>query len=69
MRLHLKTAIWAARKTQRRIAADARISENRLSEIVCGWVTPTDDEKARIANVVGGDPETLFRENAEPAVA
>jgi transcriptional regulator with XRE-family HTH domain len=69
MRLHLKTAIWATGKSQRRIAADTCISENRLSEIVCGWVGPSEDEKQRIADALGRDVRELFSECSEPAVA
>lgn len=60
-RLQLKIAIVAAGKSQRRVAADSGITENRLSEIVCGWAAPTSDEERRIATAVGGSVDTLFR--------
>ena len=69
MRLHLKTAIWATGKTQRRVAADSCMSENRLSEIICGWVTPSGDEKLRLARTLDRDPKTLFNEDKNTAVA
>lgn len=59
-RLQLKFAILAAGKTQRRVAADSGITENRFSEIVCGWIDPTADERTRIAAVLNASPERLF---------
>jgi hypothetical protein len=49
VRLNLKTAILRAGTSQRRAAVCCGIPENRFSEIVCGWVEPKPDEKARIA--------------------
>jgi transcriptional regulator with XRE-family HTH domain len=60
MRLRLKTAIWASRKTQRRLAVDLNMSENRMSEIVCGWVTPTPEEQKRIADALNESEDVLF---------
>jgi len=67
VRLRLKLAILAAGKTQRQIAAESlHISENRLSEIVRGWVTPDADEKAMLAQVLGQPIEVLFDEPLVP---
>lgn len=60
VRISLKVAIWEAGKSQRRVAAEARIPENRLSEIVCGWVTPTTDEQQKIASALGKTVDALF---------
>jgi hypothetical protein len=51
------------------VAADSRIPENRMSEIVCGWASPTADEKQRIANALGRDVDGLFPETSAAAVA
>ena len=70
MRMRLKLAIVAARKTQRQIAAETqRLTENRLSEIVCGWREPRDDEKAAIARVLDQPIELLFEESPVKADA
>ena len=69
MRVHLKTAIWATGKTQRRVAAENQFSENRLSEIVCGWATPTADERQCLASALGRPENELFEEEAVSAVA
>lgn len=72
MRLGLKLAIVAAGKTQRQIASETKLlSENRLSEIVCGWAAPRDDEKEALARVLNQPVSPLFDEpsctkNAEP---
>ena len=58
--MRLKIAIVAARTTQRRVAADSGITENRFSEIVCGWISPSDEEKRRIAAALGSQQEALF---------
>ena len=44
--MKLKLAIVAARKSQRQIAAEVRLTENRFSEIVCGWIEPSADSPA-----------------------
>jgi hypothetical protein len=59
--MRLKLAIVAAGKSQRQVAAETqRVTENRLSEIVNGWIEPRDDEKAAIARVLGQPIELLF---------
>lgn len=63
MRLHLKTAIWATGKTQRRVAADIGMPENRLSEIVCGWATPTPAEQRKLAELLGRPVRMLFADD------
>ena len=61
MRMRLKLAIVATGKTQRQIAAETHcLTENRLSEIVCGWIEPREDEKAALASVLGQDVDLLF---------
>jgi transcriptional regulator with XRE-family HTH domain len=65
MRLGLKFAIVVAGKTQRQVAAETRLSENRLSEIVCGWANPRQDEKEALARALNQSAATLF-DNSRP---
>jgi hypothetical protein len=59
--LKLKLAILAAGKTQREVAAQTQLlSENRLSEIVCGWTQPREEEKAALARVLKEELAQLF---------
>ena len=67
MRLALKIAILASGKTQRRVAADAGLSENRLSEIVRGWADPRDVERLALAGVLGQPASALFDEPPQTA--
>ena len=60
MRLNLKMAIHRADTTQRRLAWDTNIPENRLSQIVQGWVQPRPDEAEAIAQALGTPVEALF---------
>jgi hypothetical protein len=61
-RLKLKLAIVATGKSQREVAAETRgvLTEDRLSQIVCGWIRPRDDEKAALASVLNVPIGTLF---------
>jgi transcriptional regulator with XRE-family HTH domain len=61
MRLNLKLAIYQAGTTQRRLARDTQIAENRLSQIVQAWVYPRPDEAEAIAKALRASPETLFK--------
>jgi plasmid maintenance system antidote protein VapI len=61
LRVHLKTAFVPAGKTQRLVAAEIGMPENRLSEIVCGWLTPTPEEQQKIAAALGQSVEALFK--------
>jgi transcriptional regulator with XRE-family HTH domain len=62
----LKLAIVAAGITQRQLAAKTTvITENRLSEIICGWIEPREEEKAAIARVLDQPIELLFGGNAQ----
>jgi transcriptional regulator with XRE-family HTH domain len=61
MRIGLKVAIVRAQKSQREIAAAAGIAENRLSQFIRGWKTPTQEEAIRIATVLGSAAPDLFR--------
>jgi hypothetical protein len=61
--MKLKLALVASGKCQRRIAAETqRVTENRLSEIVNGWIEPRDDEKGAIARVLDQPIDLLFDE-------
>lgn len=56
MRLGLKVAILKTGKTQRQVALDARMTEGRLSELVCGKSWPTSSERSALKAVLGADP-------------
>lgn len=63
MQMKLKLAIVGTGKSQRQVAAETeRLTENRLSEIVCGWIEPRADEKEALARVLGQPIELLFEE-------
>jgi len=62
MRIGLKTAILAAGKSQRKVASESGMSENRLSEIVCGWTDPRDPEREALMRVLGCPP-IVFEKN------
>ena len=61
MRLGLKLKIIATGKPQRQIAADTKIPENRLSEIVRGWIDPRDEEREALIRVLGCSPDVFDR--------
>jgi transcriptional regulator with XRE-family HTH domain len=61
----LKIAILAVGKTQRQVAAEGHLSENRLSEIVCGWKPPNVDEMAALARVLKQPVAVLFGDEAK----
>jgi transcriptional regulator with XRE-family HTH domain len=56
----LKTAIVAARLTQRAVARRARIGETRFTRIVSGEYEPTEKERARLAKILGRSESDLF---------
>lgn len=61
--MKLKLAIVASQKSQRQIAAETgQLTENRLSEIVCGWIAPRADEKVALARVLNQPVDVLFEE-------
>lgn len=64
----LKLAIVASGRTQRDIAALARLGEVRLSAIITGRIVPSAAEKRAIARALRRPLEDLFVE-AAPAVA
>jgi transcriptional regulator with XRE-family HTH domain len=60
MREALKIAIVRSGRTQRQIARECGIAENRLSAIVRGWFAPRPDEQERIAQALNGTVAELF---------
>ena len=60
MRWKLKAAIAEAGRTQRALARELEMSEDRLSEIVAGAVAPRDDERRQLAQALGKRPSHLF---------
>lgn len=58
----LKTEILRQGITQYWVASQIEMIPSRLSEIVCGWRTPSEDEKERIASVLGKSVSELFSE-------
>jgi transcriptional regulator with XRE-family HTH domain len=70
VRWNLKFAIVTSGKTQRQLAADGHIPENRLSSIVNGWATPRNEECQRIAELLGRPVDDLFDSSTgSPAAA
>ena len=60
MRLALKVAILAQGISQRQVAAQCGIHENRFSKFVCGWTDPREDERQAIAAALGRSVDELF---------
>lgn len=52
MRVALKARIFASGNSQRQVSALCNISENRLSEIVRGWASPTAREQDALMRVL-----------------
>ena len=69
MRLLLKTAILAAGKTQRLIANEAGIPENRLSRIVRGWVEPREAERLVLQTLLHIGPVRADASASDPLPA
>jgi len=66
MRRRLKTAIVESGRTQRALARELGLTEDRLSEIVAGAVNPRDEERRRLAQALGKRPGHLFDDAAAP---
>jgi transcriptional regulator with XRE-family HTH domain len=64
VRAGLKAAIVARGLSQRQLSRLANITENRISEIVNGWVEPTKDERGRLAGLLQQSPDALFDPHA-----
>ena len=62
MRVALKSFIYASGKSQRQIAVEANITENRLSEFVRGWTDPTESEQRALIRVLGC-PASVFHKD------
>ncbi len=62
--LKLKMAIFEAGRTQRWLTRQVPppMSENRMSDIVQGWVDPTPQERLAISTALGKTPDQLFAE-------
>lgn len=61
MRWKLKIACLRAAKSQRRVAAESGIVENRFSEIVNAWITPSPAERAAILRALNAtEDDGLF---------
>ena len=65
VRQKLKVAILLAGRTQRSVAREIQMSEDRLSEIVQGMVEPRDCERQAIAAALGLSPDGLFDDAPE----
>jgi hypothetical protein len=59
-RIGLKIAILKAGKTQRQLAHETGLPENRLSTLVNGWCEPRSDERERLARALEQDENQLF---------
>lgn len=62
MRLGLKMAIFATGKSQRQIASESGIPENRLSELVRGWADPRDEECSALIRVLACSADVFDRD-------
>lgn len=69
LNLALKTAILASGKKQKRVAVEAHIDETTLSHIVRGRREPSDDERKRLARVLGRTVDQLFGAPPQSEVA
>jgi transcriptional regulator with XRE-family HTH domain len=58
-----------ARKTQREVEADARLSNSRFWRIENGFDFPTPDERARIAAALNVKPARIPAYRSEKAVS
>lgn len=56
----LKTAIFASGREQQRIAQLARIAPEKLSHVIHGRRALSDDERKRLARVLGKTEDELF---------
>jgi transcriptional regulator with XRE-family HTH domain len=65
VRIPLKVAIVAKGYSQRELARDADISEQRISEIVRGWTNPTPAERDRLATLLRQPASVLFDDTAK----
>jgi transcriptional regulator with XRE-family HTH domain len=64
---NLKFAILAARLRQYEIAQRAKMTETRLSRLATGRASPTDDERRRLAAVLGVPERRLFAPASQAA--
>jgi hypothetical protein len=60
----LKAAVFASGRSQRAIAVACGITENRMSEIVRGWIDPGPAEEQVLARELGTSIATLFDERS-----
>jgi len=58
-RPQLKARMFALGKSQRAVAHEGGLSEDRLSKIVLGWTDPRDDERAALCRILGCGPEVF----------
>lgn len=58
-----------ARKTQREVEADARLSNSRFWRIENGFDFPTPDERARIAEALNVKPSRIPAYRSDKAVS
>jgi|tagenome__1003787_1003787.scaffolds.fasta_scaffold13697914_1 hypothetical protein len=65
--LRLKFAILEVSPSQRQFAAENDFAENRLSDIVRGWVEPTDDEARRLSRATRKPVAELLGERQQVA--
>ena len=58
--IRLKVAIIESGKTQRRIASMAKFDEQRVSQIIRGVVTASEDERNRLSLALKRNEAELF---------
>lgn len=65
VRVGLKAAIMVRGWTQRQFSRVADTPENRISELIRGWVDPTPAERVRFAELLGTSADVLFSDDVK----
>ena len=60
--LQLKVKILLSGRRQNEVARLAQIRETRLSRLCCGWSQPTQEERAKLSDVLGLSESELFED-------
>lgn len=63
MKNRLKEARFFAKKPQIKLWLETGIHYSTISRIECGYVSPTDDQKIKLAKALGVKEDWLFPEN------
>lgn len=63
MKNRLKEARFFAKKPQIKLWLETGIHYSTISRIECGYVSPTEDQKVKLAKALGVNKDWLFLEN------